>query len=110
MPLLFGEPFAVAYLPLVILLCGQLVNAATGSAGPLLNMTGHERDTARGVAVGAGVSVVLNLLLVPPFGLYGTAAATAASLATWNILLWFAVRRRLGVDSSAVGRLVSQTL
>jgi O-antigen/teichoic acid export membrane protein len=104
LPLVFGEPFAAAYLPLVILLGGQLVNSAAGSAALLLNMTGHERETARGVAVGAGVNVVLNLLLVPPFGLFGAAAATAASLATWNILLWFAVRRRLGVDSSAFGR------
>jgi O-antigen/teichoic acid export membrane protein len=110
LPMLFGEPFGAAYVPLVILLGGQLVNSATGTAELLLNMTGYERETARGVAVAAGVNVLSNLLLIPPFGLFGAAAATAASLATWNVLLWFAVRRRLGVDSSAVGRLVARTI
>jgi O-antigen/teichoic acid export membrane protein len=109
LPMLFGEPFAAAYVPLVILLCGQLINSVTGLVASLLNMTGHERDTARGVAVGAGVNVLLNLLLVPSFGLLGAAVATAVSLVTWNVLLWFAVRRRLGVDSSAVGRLAPRT-
>lgn len=99
----FGAGFDDAYLPLMILFVGQLANGAVGSVGYLLNMTGHERDTARGVAIAAALNVALNLLLIPPWGMHGAAAATAASMATWNFLLWRSVRVRLGINSFAFG-------
>jgi O-antigen/teichoic acid export membrane protein len=99
--LAFGREFAFGYAALVILALGQLVNAAAGSVGYLLNMTGHERDTVRGVAIAALTNVVLNLVLIPPFGMAGAATATAIALTVWNILLWHAVRNRLGINSMA---------
>ncbi|MCA1799507.1 MAG: polysaccharide biosynthesis C-terminal domain-containing protein [Xanthomonadaceae bacterium] len=99
----FGEGFDHAYLPLMILFIGQLVNGAVGSVGYLLNMTGHERDTARGIAIAAAVNVALNLLLIPRWGMHGAAAATAASMVTWNVLLWRDVKARLGINSFAFG-------
>jgi O-antigen/teichoic acid export membrane protein len=99
--LIFGPAYLGAYTPLLILLVGQAVNSATGSVGMLLNMTWHERDTAKGLAVSAILNVALNLLLVPLLGIVGAAVATAGALITWNVLLWRAVRRRLGIDSLA---------
>jgi len=99
--LVFGPAYLGAYTPLLILLVGQAVNSAAGSVGMLLNMTRHERDTAKGLAVSAILNVVLNLLLVPLLGIIGAAVATAVSLITWNVLLWWAVRQRLGINSLA---------
>lgn len=99
--LVFGKDFTTAYVPLLILLIGQLVNSAAGSVGALLNMTGHERDTARGLALAAGINIVLNFLLIPPLGPKGAAVATAVSMMTWNIALWWLVRKRLGINSLA---------
>jgi O-antigen/teichoic acid export membrane protein len=99
--LFFGVEFVAAYVPLMILLIGQFVNSATGSVGFLLNMTGHERETARGVAVSAALNLLLNLLLTPTFGIIGAAVATTTALVTWNVLLWWAVRKRLGINSLA---------
>jgi O-antigen/teichoic acid export membrane protein len=99
--LFFGVDFVAAYMPLMILLIGQFVNSATGSLVFLLNMTGHERETARGRFVSAALNVLLNLLLVPLWGIIGAAVATAAGLVTWNALLWWAVRKRLGINSLA---------
>jgi O-antigen/teichoic acid export membrane protein len=96
----FGPEFRQAYLPLVVLAAGQLVNASLGSVGSVLNMTGHERDTAWCVGVGATVNLVLNLLLTPPMGMMGAAIATSASLITWNLLMWRQVRARLGIETS----------
>jgi O-antigen/teichoic acid export membrane protein len=93
----FGEPFAAGRTALAIIAVGQLVNAGVGSVGFLLNMTGHERDTARGMAVGALSNVVLNLVLIPPLGMNGAALATAVSMIIWNLLLWYFARRRLGI-------------
>jgi len=99
--LVFGPEFDGSYMPLLVLLIGQVVNSAAGSVGSLLDMTGHERDTARGMAIAAAVNVVLNLVLVPVWGIVGAATATATSMALWNVLLWWRVRRRLGINSLA---------
>jgi O-antigen/teichoic acid export membrane protein len=101
--LVFGAEFVPAYEPLSILVLGQFFNAATGSVGVLLIMTGHEQDTARGVAVAAVGNIVLNLILVPLWGAKGAALASTVTLITWNVLLWLAVRKRLGINSMAFG-------
>jgi len=100
---LFGQDFGAGAFALGILAVGQLVNAAMGSVGVLLNMTGHERDTAKGVGVAAALNVVLNLLLIPPYGIEGAAIATAVTLIVWNFILRSCVYKRLGVESSALG-------
>jgi len=99
--MIFGKEFTSAYVPLLILLIGQLVNSAAGSVGFLLNMTGHEKDTAQGVALAAAINIILNLILVPPLGPKGAAMATAISMITWNIILWWFVRKRLRINSLA---------
>jgi O-antigen/teichoic acid export membrane protein len=96
---LFGPEFAAARTTLTILSVGQLINAATGTVGTLLNMTGHERDVARAVGVSAVLNVALNALLIPRLGLEGAALATALSTLSWNVLLSVLVYRRLGFYS-----------
>lgn len=100
--ILFGFEYRRGATALAILALGQLVNAGIGSVGMLLNMTGHERDTVRGVAIAAVSNIVLNLALIPPFGLEGAAAATAATLLIWNLVLRSYVHKRLHLESSAV--------
>lgn len=100
--LIFGAEYTPGYKPLVILALGQLVNAATGPVGALLNMTGHERDTLRGIGVAAAINIALNAFLIPFYGMIGAAIATTVSLTTWNIMLCYLARLRLGVTSNAV--------
>lgn len=101
LPLFFGSEFAASYYPLLILLIGQIVNSAAGSVGYLLNMTGNEKETLRGVSIASGVNIVLNLTLIPFLGVTGAAIATAISMITWNVLLWWRVRTVLGINSLA---------
>ena len=97
----FGPEFTKSHMPLAILAAGQLVNAAIGSAGFLLNMTKHERDVARTLLITAGLNVLFNLALIPPFGMAGAASATSVSLAMCNIMLYKIVKKRLGINSLA---------
>lgn len=103
-PLVFGQEYSEAALPLAILCTGQLVNAGLGSVGLALNMTGHERDTARGISIAAGANVLLNLLLIPLLGVLGAAVATSSSLLIWNVLLAYWVQKRLGLYTTALGK------
>jgi len=100
----FGPAFQGAYVPLVILCAGQLVNASMGSVASLLNMTGHEHDTTKSIFTGAIVNVLLNVALTPVWGATGAAIATAATLVVWNLMMWRRVRTRLGIESSPFRR------
>jgi len=99
----FGSGFAMGATALAILAFGQLANAAFGSVGALLNMTGHERDTMRGMMIAMGANVVLNFVLIPVYGMNGAAIATAFSYLLWNAVLRYFVRKRLSIESAAFG-------
>lgn len=107
---LFGKPFLAlalgpdyvsAYSALVVLAVGQLVYAVMGLAGVLLNMTGHERDTLRCVAIAALANVVLSLALIPRYQLVGAAVATALTLIIWSLLLRRTAWQRIQIETSA---------
>lgn len=101
--LMFGPEFIKGRTALAILSTGQLINAASGSVGLILIMTGHGREAALGVGLSAAANVIFNALFIPVWGLEGAATATAGSLVMWNaILIWF-VRRRLGLHPTALG-------
>jgi len=96
---LFGEKFAAAAFPLMIMAIGQLINAATGSVGYLLSMTGHERVLRFNVLVAAVISLILSGVLVPYYGVTGGAIASAVSISAQNLLGVFQVRRILGFNT-----------
>ena len=79
-----------------------LIVCFVGSAGQLLNMTGHERDVTKGMAYAAVLNIVLNLSLIPWLGIYGAAIATAISLITQGVLLWRLTATRLKIQCSAI--------
>ncbi len=94
-----GEEYAAAYPMMVVLLCGQLVFAAAGPAGILLNMTGFHVDSAKVLAFGAIVNLVLCVILIPMFGALGAAVATATTVAVWSGAMAYVTSRRLGIVS-----------
>jgi len=94
---IFGADYQPAALPLMILVLGQMVHAATGAVGYLLMMSGRP-NTWLGLAVAAlAADVVLNGVLIPRYGLAGAAAATALSVALLYSGGLILVRRRLGI-------------
>ena len=96
---IFGPDFPAGQAALAVLSMGFLVDAAAGSVGQMLNMTGHERDSAKAIGASAVLNVVLNLSLIPRFGMVGAATATATSMALYNVLLAIFVYRRFGFYS-----------
>jgi O-antigen/teichoic acid export membrane protein len=100
--LIYGEEFISSVIALKILVIGQLLNAGFGSVGALLNMTGHEKDSMKGMLVALAINICLNFLLIPWFGMEGAALATALSFIAWNGLLRYYVKERLGIESSGL--------
>jgi O-antigen/teichoic acid export membrane protein len=100
---LFGPEFVAGYAPLLVLGFGQVVVSLFGASQMLLVMTGHERDSAIGAALGLIAMVVLNVLMIPIYGMIGAAWATAiAQVTTAALLAWFCWKR-LKVLPTATG-------
>jgi O-antigen/teichoic acid export membrane protein len=93
---LFGKGFSTAYLPMLILILGQFVNSISGSTAYFLNMTGHQKAFKNIITVSSILSLVLNFLLIPNFGLYGAAIAGALSHALWNAWTLFYIKVKFG--------------
>lgn len=104
--LVYGEEYRTGYVALVILLVGQVVNAGSGPVALLLNMTGHERYTLRGVGVSTILNVVLNVILIPKYGIAGAAVASALTVMGWNLILVYFVATKLGINSSVINSLL----
>ncbi|RLA50526.1 MAG: flippase [Gammaproteobacteria bacterium] len=98
---LFGPDYEGAYTPLLILAVGQLINTLFGHVGMLLNMTGHERDTAKGMAIAAILNVTLTFIFIPLWGTSGAAIATALTLFLRNYVLWKILDKRISIRSEA---------
>ena len=100
---LFGPQFVTGYDIMFVAAVGLLVRAAIGPVERLLNMLGHQRICALAYALAFAMNVALCFALVPRFGGHGAAAATSLSLTLETVLLFWIVRRRLGLHVLAFG-------
>ncbi|MFK7846882.1 MAG: flippase [Rhodothermales bacterium] len=102
LPLLFGAEYVEPIPLLRILIFGQIFNACAGPAVLLLNMTGHQRDAAKIMAIGALLNLVLNGILITSMGIKGAAIATIVTTLLWNIGAAMVVWYRLKIVSFAL--------
>lgn len=100
---LFGKGFLPAVGVLFVLVLARLVNAGVGALGPYLAMTGKERLLFFGAALETALNVVLNILLIPRWGLMGSAFATGFSMALVNSVQALYVYKKWGIDTSVFG-------
>jgi len=103
LPVLFGKGFETAYMPLVILALGHTFGALFGASGVLLVMAGFERKYAQYGILAATLNVLLNLALIPLFGMNGAAVATALTMPIPHVLGWWLARMRLHCNCSPFG-------
>lgn len=99
---IFGEGYQIGYVPLLILVCGQMVNALSGSVSFLMTMTGHQRESLHILVIAAGLNLMLQLALIPNFGMLGAAIATALATVFWNLFMRQYIRKTMGFDPSVL--------
>ncbi len=97
---LFGDDFLVGYEALLILAVSQLVLAAIGPVDVLLSITGHQDYCVKVFALALLATIVLNLVLVPRFGLIGAASAVLIVVLFWASWLHTLVVRHLQIQPS----------
>src|SRR5579872_4210901 len=101
---LFGPKFVIGYDIMFVAAIGLVVRAAVGPVERLLNMLGHQHICSLAYALAFAMNVALCVVLVPRFGGHGAAAATSISLTFETVLLFWIVRRRLGLHVLAFGK------
>lgn len=100
----FGQSFGEGFPTMMILVTGQLLNAACGPVGVVLTMSGHQGAAAAVLTGAAFLNVTLNAVLIPLFGMEGAAAASTITIGCWNLMLVAIAFRRLGVNTSVFQR------
>jgi O-antigen/teichoic acid export membrane protein len=100
---LFGHNFGTGATVAAVLAVGQLVNAATGPCGTLLNMSGRVAVNMVDTVCVLAFNVVLNILLIPRLGVLGAAIAWSVSLALVNLARLVQVRSLMGVTPFGPG-------
>jgi O-antigen/teichoic acid export membrane protein len=94
---IFGSEFRAGWPILIIGTLGQLINCAVGSVGLLLIMSGNQDRLVRvQVKVVIG-NIILNLALIPIWGVIGAIVASAATNAAINLLYLREVKAILGL-------------
>ncbi|QTE21496.1 MATE family efflux transporter [Polaribacter cellanae] len=90
----FGENYIEAKYPLLIMVFSQGFCTLFGSVTVYLNMTGRQ-NIFKNILLGAVIiNFLLNLILIPNYGMVGASIAFSCSLVFWNILSAIIIYRK----------------
>lgn len=107
---IFGSEFKAGAMCLSILAVSNMLSAICGSVGILLQMTGYQNIYNKIIMAAAGLSIVLNLLLIPVWGITGAAIASSAAKIFQNLGASFVVYKKLGIFSVYIPWLTNKIL
>lgn len=93
-PVVFGPDYRDGRLPALLLLLATAVITLAAPLHPLAVSAGRDRAYALVMVGGAAGNIALNLVLIPPFGMVGAAAATLAAQLGVSWLLWRLVQQQ----------------
>lgn len=82
---IFGDEFRSGALTLVILSLGMLVNGGTGICGAMVIMTGQTRLEFLNIVGVVVLNTILDVILIPKWGMVGAAIGGSLSLSLINI-------------------------
>lgn len=96
----FGQDFTTGYWSLIILSAGQLANIFVGPVGNLLTMSNYEKISVNIMIISTLINIILNLSLIPLYGMEGAAIGTSICLLIWNITHYIYVHKKLNINPS----------
>lgn len=102
---LFGEEYTIAAVALIILMFEKIFQSVHKVWGYSLQAIDRPDQAAFAAVISITVNIILNILLVPPYGLEGAAMATATSFLLNTVLHAYYLRQSLSIqiDVNKVG-------
>lgn len=101
---MFGSDFTAGYPLMFVLVVGLLARAAVGPTQGLLVVTGRQNIAAVVLSGAVIANIVLNLILIPNYGLTGAAWATSIAYGLEALALYFIARRTFSADGDNTDR------
>ena len=95
---LFGPEYISSSSILIVLTIATFIQTVLGGAGPLLSMTGYTHIVFWNSIVVFILNIILNIILIPKYGIIGAAWATLISLLILGILRIIEVKKILGLS------------
>ncbi len=92
----FGQGFEAGSATLILITLGALFNAMTGNVDQILNMTNHQTIVRNIFFGGFILNFILNLYLIPHYGIEGAAISSLISNIIVNIIFVFIIKKKLG--------------
>lgn len=92
----FGSGFVTGKTTLIIITLGALFNAMTGNVDQILNMTNNQKSVRNVFFAGFVLNVILNLFLIPNYGIEGAALSSLITNVIVNIIFIYIIRKNLG--------------
>ncbi|MBC3845740.1 flippase [Winogradskyella echinorum] len=92
----FGEEFVAGSFALIVLCISRFVNAISGSVGYIMQMTDQQKTYQNVIIIAFFINLILNLVLIPLYGINGAAIASSTAMIFWNITLVFIIKMKLG--------------
>lgn len=83
---IFGPEFILGSNVLILLAVSQFINASTGNVAMALIMSGREKLELLNTLLIASINIILNILLIPIYGIFGAAISTGFSIISINLL------------------------
>jgi O-antigen/teichoic acid export membrane protein len=71
-------------------------------------MMGKEKIVTKFLAVAAILNILLNLLLIPDYGAMGAVVASAITVLTWKLVIWYRLYLELKILPAGLGLLIKR--
>ncbi|MGJ8528403.1 lipopolysaccharide biosynthesis protein [Maritalea sp.] len=110
--MLFGKDFSGGYWPLLILCVSLVVRAVFGPGPLILSSKNRPYAVLPSVALGLGMLLIANIVLVPSLGLTGAAIGAVMSYLVGSFMVWRTTKKLTDIDVSifpVVGRILGRS-
>ncbi len=85
--IMFGSEYTTGYIALSILMIGYLFTVLHRSSSHTLKMIRKTKIILSGILIAAILNIIVNIILIPKYGMIGGAIATSASFLTTSIII-----------------------
>jgi O-antigen/teichoic acid export membrane protein len=94
-----GEEYVLSFIPLLIMMFGELINVAFGPVALLLISCNQEKMANRNMLFAIILNATGNLVLIHFFGYIGAAISTTVTVIAWNLSMAMSVKNIIGIKS-----------
>lgn len=91
--ILFAKEYGDAWICLAPLIIGVLFHALAGNLGSLYSVFKNTKGALYSTVVGAVCNILLNIIIIPKFGIFGAAITTLIGYIVTLVFRWFDVKQ-----------------